>query len=205
MDKALLWTLIWISISFAASRGRLMPLLAVEIDGKRVLGLIRAFRGSGVMTGGLAAASEEGVPQGGPPGPILSSVMLDVPDKGLENRGHKLCRHAEGCSICVESMRAGARVYKSTAEFIESKLKLKINLGRSAAGKPAKRKLPGFSSCFRQGAVKMRIHPKSAVRFKEKVKPFTSRLLGAAPFRNWGAGQKPGWMNFCNQSDALKH
>lgn len=70
------------------NHGRLVEHLAKRIVDKRVLRLIRAFLNAGVMENGLAEATYEGTPQGGPPSPLPSNVVLDELDKELERRGH---------------------------------------------------------------------------------------------------------------------
>ena len=70
----------------------LMSRVARRESDKRVLKLIRAFLNSGVMENGLASATEEGVPQGGPLSPLLSNLLLDELDKELERRGPRFAR-----------------------------------------------------------------------------------------------------------------
>src|SRR3546814_1683712 len=52
-------------------------------------------------------------------------------DKELESRGHSFCRYADDCNIYVKSKKAGERVMKSVIDFIEKKLKLKVNRTKS--------------------------------------------------------------------------
>ena len=71
--------------------------------------------------------------------------MLDELDKELEKRGHKLCRYADDCNIYVKSKRAGERVMDNITNFIEGKLKLKVNRSKSSVERPLKRKFLGFT------------------------------------------------------------
>jgi RNA-directed DNA polymerase len=159
---------------------KLMSLLARKIPDKRVLKLIRAYLESGVMIGGLVSATEEGTPQGGPLSPLLSNVMLDELDKELERRGHRFCRYADDCNIYVKSQRAGERVMKSVTEFIEHRLKLRVNRMKSAVDSPAMRKFLGFSFFWKEDVAQIRLHPKSRERLKEKVRTITSRRRSMA-------------------------
>jgi RNA-directed DNA polymerase len=84
------------------------------------------------MINGVVHESEEGTPQGGPLSPLLSNILLDKLDKELESRGHKFDRYADDCDIYVKSKKAGERVMTSITEYIEKKLKLKVNRGKSA-------------------------------------------------------------------------
>ena len=94
---------------------------------KQVLKLIRRYLEAGVMEGGLVQASEEGTPQGSPLSPLLSNVMLDDLDWELERRGHRFVRYADDGRIYVRSERAGQRVMESITQYVEERLKLKVN------------------------------------------------------------------------------
>jgi RNA-directed DNA polymerase len=187
---------------------KLMSLLAREISDKRVLKLIRSYLQSGVMIGGLVSTgAEEGTPQGGPLSPLLSNVMLDELDKELERRGHRFCRYADDCNIYVKSQRAGERVMKSVTEFIEDRLKLRVNRNKSAVDSPARRKFLGFSFYWRKDGVHMRLHPKPLERLKEKVRAITSRSKSMAMevrINKLNALTR-GWVNYYRPADMRMH
>ena len=153
---------------------RLMGTLAKRIEDKRLLRLIRKYLKSGIMINGIVTKSEEGTPQGGPLSPLLSNIVLDELDKELEERGHKFVRYADDCNIYVKTQKAGNRVMDSVTSFIEGKLKLKVNLNKSAVDRPWKRKFLGFS--FTNGKEpKVRIAKESVKRMKNKIREITSR------------------------------
>jgi len=154
---------------------KLMSLVAREVKDKRVLKLIRAFLNSGVMINGVIVETDKGCPQGGPLSPLLSNIMLDVLDKELEERNHKFCRYADDNQLYVKTCKAAERVMKSITKFIEDKLKLKVNSKKSAIGRPWERKFLGFSFYTRQEEIRVRIHPRSIERVKEKIRFITSR------------------------------
>jgi RNA-directed DNA polymerase len=187
---------------------KLMSLLAREVSDKRVLKLIRAYLQSGVMIGGLISATEEGTPQGGPLSPLLSNVMLDELDKELERRGHRFCRYADDCNIYVKSHRAGERVMNGVTEFIEHRLKLRVNREKSAVDSPTRRKFLGFSFYWdKTGTARMRLHPKPMKRLKEKVRAITSRSNSMAMevrINKLNALTR-GWVNYYRPADMLKH
>jgi RNA-directed DNA polymerase len=124
---------------------RLMGTLAKRIQDKHLLKLIRKYLKSGIMINGIVSVSEEGTPQGGPLSPLLSNIVLDELDSKLEKRGHKFVRYADDCNIYVKTKKAGNRVMNSVTSFIEKKLKLKVNLDKSAVDRPWRRKFLGFS------------------------------------------------------------
>ena len=63
-----------------------MGQIAKRVEDKRLLKLIRAFLNAGVMENGLVGPSVEGTPQGGPPSPLLSNLVLDEFDREFERR-----------------------------------------------------------------------------------------------------------------------
>ena len=153
----------------------LMYKLSKDIHDKRVLKLIRKYLQSGIMINGIMVANEEGTPQGGPLSPLLSNIMLDELDKELEKRGHKFCRYADDCNIYIKSKRAGERVMDSITDFIEGKLKLRVNREKSAVDRPWKRKFLGFTLNLMFGKAYSSISKNSLKRHKEKLKDILSR------------------------------
>ena len=87
---------------------------------------------AGILIDWVRVLGDEGTSQGGSLSPLLANILLDDLDKELERRGHKFCRYADDCNIYMLSERAGERVMKSVTEFLEGKLKLKVNLDKSA-------------------------------------------------------------------------
>jgi RNA-directed DNA polymerase len=158
---------------------RLMAKIAERISDKRLLKLIRSFLQAGVMEDGLVSPVDEGTPQGGPLSPLLSNIVLDEFDRELERRNLRFARYADDSNIYVRSRRAGARVMKSVARFIATKLKLKVNEQKRAVAEPWKRKFLGFSFT-RAETPKRRIAPKAVLRFKERVRELTSRTRGVS-------------------------
>jgi RNA-directed DNA polymerase len=153
----------------------LMARVARVVEDKRVLKLIRAYLTSGVMVNGVVMDTREGTPQGGPLSPLLSNIMLDDLDKELEKRGHKFVRYADDCNIYVKSRRAGERVMESMREFLEKKLKLKINRKKSKVERATRVKFLGFSFFKRKGEVLIRVANRSLERLREKLRRLTKR------------------------------
>ena len=153
----------------------LMYKLSKGIKDKRVLKLIRKYLQSGIMINGIAVSNEEGTPQGGPLSPLLSNIMLDELDKELEKRGHKFCRYADDCNIYVKSKRAGERVMENITSFIEGKLRLKVNINKSAVERPWKRKFLGFTLGIMLGKAYSSISKQSLKKHKDKLRGILSR------------------------------
>ena len=154
---------------------RLMSKLAVEIEDRRLLRLIRAYLNAGVMENGLVKPTTKGVPQGGPLSPFLSNVVLDELDKELESRGRRFTRYADDCNVYVKSLRSGERVMKSLTTFITQRMKLKVNAAKSAVGKPVERQILGFRIIGSGSRIRRGIAPKSLKRFKSRMRQLTRR------------------------------
>jgi group II intron reverse transcriptase/maturase len=153
----------------------LMSRVARKIKDKRVLKLIRVYLESGVMINGVVLSTDEGTPQGGNLSPLLANIMLDDLDKELEKRDHKFCRYADDCNIYVSSQKSAERVMKSVSEFIEKRLKLKVNKSKSAVDRPWKRKFLGFSFYRKKDGIGIRVHNKSINKLITKLKHITCR------------------------------
>ena len=157
---------------------KLMSRLAIRVYDKRVLGLIRRYLTAGVMIGGLVAPTDRGTPQGGPLSPLLSNIVLDQLDKELEKRGLRFVRYADDCVIYVRSKRAAERVMQRVSHYITRKLRLKVNLDKSAVSHPWWRPYLGFSFTSRRDNPRIRIHSSSIRRMKQRVRQLTSRSGG---------------------------
>lgn len=161
---------------------KLMSELFKRIKDTRVLKLIRSYLDAGAICNGLFVVTEEGTPQGGPLSPLLSNIMLDLLDKELEQRGHKFVRYADDCNIYVRTKKAGERVMASVSNFIEKKLKLKVNQEKSAVGKPSQRKFLGFTiAAFGQDErARICISQESLVRVKNRIREIIAMTRGVS-------------------------
>ena len=101
--------------------------------------------------------------------------MLDELDKELEKRGHRFCRYADDCNIYVKSKRAGKRVMENITSFIEGKLKLKVNMNKSAVERPWKRKFLGFTLGIMFGKAYSSVSKQLLKKHKDKLREILSR------------------------------
>jgi RNA-directed DNA polymerase len=124
---------------------RLMAKVKDVVEDKRVLRLINAYLQAGVRVNGVVMETEEGTPQGGPLSPLLSNIVLTELDRKLEERGLSFVRYADDCNIYVGSERAAQRVMASTKQFIEKRMRLKVNEAKSAVDRATNRQFLGFS------------------------------------------------------------
>jgi group II intron reverse transcriptase/maturase len=154
---------------------RLMSILSRRITDKRLLNIISKYLRTGIMSDGKIETRRQGTPQGSPLSPVLSNIVLDELDKELEKRGHKFVRYADDLSIYVRSSKAAERVSRSIHNFIEKKMKLKVNKEKSRISTPLESNLLGFSFYHDAKGWQIRIGPKSYLRLKSKLKRLTSR------------------------------
>ena len=155
----------------------LMARVARRIGDKRLLRIIRRFVEAGIMANGVCIRRYEGTPQGGPLSPLLANILLDDLDKELERRGHCFCRYADDCNIYVASRKAGERVMAGATQFLEKKLRLKVNRTKSAVAHVEERKFLGYR-LLRGG--KLGVAPKSVERMKHRIRDITRRNRGVS-------------------------
>lgn len=149
--------------------------------------------------------TEAGVPQGGPLSPLLSNIMLNELDKELQERGHKFVRYADDLVILCKSKRAGERIMQSVIKFIEEQLFLKVNRDKTSVVYFNQIKFLGYSFYKTKGEIRFRIHPKSIVKLKARLRVLTSRSNG------WGNDKRKsklssfikGWLNYYKYADIL--
>ncbi len=97
------------------------------------------------MADGLFIETEEGTPQGSPLSLLLSNIVLTELDRKLEERGHRFVRYADERNIYVKSERAARRARPSVQDFIERRMRLKVNQEKCAVDRATRRKFLGFS------------------------------------------------------------
>lgn len=160
---------------------RLLARLAERVQDKRILVLIgRMLRARVVMPDGVVVSNDEGVPQGGPLSPLLSNIVLDELDWELDRRGHRFCRYADDANIYVRSERAGQRVMRSVTDFIDKRLRLKVNAEKSAVARPEERHFVGFRLRREplDGEVEVLLSKRTKERIDARIRELTPRTWG---------------------------
>jgi RNA-directed DNA polymerase len=185
------------------NHSKLIEILSKTIDDSRVLSLIHKYLNAGVVIEHKFEATEQGVPQGGPLSPLLSNIMLNELDKELTGRGHRFVRYADDMVILCKSKRGAERVKDSIVRFIEQRLFLKVNKEKTQVEQFSRIKFLGYSFYEKKGEVRFRIHPKSIVKLRDKIRFLTSRSNG------WGYSARKeklssfikGWVNYFKYAD----
>jgi group II intron reverse transcriptase/maturase len=159
---------------------RLISRLAQRIADRSALALIRQMlQAKVVLPDGVLVTTEEGTPQGGPLSPLLSNIVLDELDHELAKRGHRFVRYADDCKIYVRSERAGQRVMVSLKNFIQKRLKLKVNSTKSSVSKPHQCSFLSLKlHRLKTGEVRVLVADKALQRVEVELKSLTPR--------NWG-------------------
>ena len=157
----------------------LMSRIARRIKDERVLKLIRRYLEAGMMSAGMVSARTEGTPQGGPLSPLLSNILLTDLDRELERRGHRFCRYADDCNIYVKSKAAGDHAMAAITDYLEQKLKLRVNREKSAVARPWARKFLGYSFTWHKQA-RLKIAESSLMRLRDRVR----EIVGGNTSRN---------------------
>ena len=111
----------------------MMNMLREDIKDKVLIDLIKKYLKSGVMENGIVMKTEEGSPQGGNLSPLLANIYLDRFDKEFEGRGVKVIRYADDIILLAKSIRAAERLLGTSTQYLENKLKLKVNTEKSRA------------------------------------------------------------------------
>lgn len=188
------------------NQSRLIQILSETIRDGRVISLIHKFLQAGVMVGGMFEDSPDGVPQGGPLSPLLGNVMLNECDWELEKRGHCFVRYADDLMIFCKSKKAAARTLEKILPFIERKLFLKVNREKTKVAHVNFVKYLGYSFYIYRGEGRLRIHPKSVTKLKDKIREVTGRSngMGIEERKSRLNSLVRGWMNYFKLADAKK-
>ena len=173
---------------------KLMGMLAKKVSDKRTLKLLRSYLNSGIMEEGVVIPRKEGTPQGSPLSPLLSNIVLNELDKELQARGHRYVRYADDCSIYVRSEKSASRVLETITEYIEKKLKLKVNRSKSKVSRPQESTLLGFCFYRSEKGWEIRIAPVFAKNKEEAEGANEPESLRIANGKDKENGSNHPWM-----------
>lgn len=186
------------------NQSKLIQILSETIKDGRVISLIHKFLKAGVMVDGMFEESPEGVPQGGPLSPLLGNIMLNECDHELERRGHRFVRYADDMVIFCRSKKAARRTLDHILPYIEGKLFLRVNREKTKVSHVNYVKYLGYSFYIYRGEGRLRIHPKSIQKLKDKIREITGRSngMGIEQRRTRVNQVVRGWTNYFKLADA---
>ena len=185
------------------NHSKLIEVLSRTVKDGRVISLIHKYLNAGVMEDGGFHATAEGVPQGGPLSPLCGNVMLNELDKELERRGHKFVRYADDCIIFCKSRKSAERTLEHIIPYITGKLFLKVNLQKTTVSHVSKVKYLGYGFYRHRGKCRLRVHPKSVEKMKNRLRELTTRG------NKWSNPEREkklreyttGWINYFRYAD----
>ena len=188
------------------NHSKLIEILSRSIKDGKVISLIHKYLNAGVAGKGFFERTEEGVPQGGPLSPLLGNIMLNELDRELERRGHKFVRFADDAIIFCKSRKSAERTLKNIVPYIEGKLFLKVNRAKTTVSHVSKIKYLGYAFYRYKGKCRLRVHPKSVKKMKDKLRLLTNRNNG------WGNDYRiqklkefaRGWINYFSKAEMKK-
>ena len=188
------------------NQSKLIEVLSRTVKDGRVVSLIHKYLNAGVVIRNKFEETEMGVQQGSPLSPLLSNIMLNELDKELEKRGHPFVRYADDLVILCRSKRSAERTLANIVPYIENKLFLKVNREKTKVAYIREIKFLGYSFYVYKGEGRLRIHPKSIAKMKERIRKLTSRSNG------WGYARRKealrqyitGWVNYFKLADMRK-
>jgi len=187
-------------------QSKLIEVLSRTIKDGRVISLIHKYLNAGALANGVFEKTEEGMPQGGPLSPLLSNIMLNELDKELERRGHRFVRYADDCMIFCKSRKSAQRTLENIIPFIEDKLFLKVNRQKTVVAHISKVKYLGYSFYRFNGKCRLRVHPKSVAKMKDKIRNLTDRNNGMSNAKREEKYRQfvRGWVNYFKLADMKK-
>jgi len=137
-----------------------------------ILGLLRLFLQSGIMTADGWQASEQGSPQGGVISPLIANVYLDAFDQQMKDRGHRIVRYADDILILSCSRRGAENALAVARQILEGGLRLTVNERKSRIVH-SREGVPYLGVII--GSRYTRIQDEKVRQFKDKVKRITRR------------------------------
>ena len=188
------------------NQSKLIEVLSRTVKDGRVVSLIHKYLNAGVVMRHKFEETRMGVQQGSPLSPLLSNIVLNELDKELEKRGHPFVRYADDLVILCKSKRSAERTLANIVPYIVNKLFLKVNREKTKVAYIREIKFLGYSFYVYKGEGRLRIHPKSIAKMKERIRKLTSRSNG------WGYARRKealrqyitGWVNYFKLADMRK-
>ena len=137
-----------------------------------ILGLIRLFLHSGIMTVDGWQPSRLGSPQGGVISPLIANVYLDAFDQHMKRRGHRIVRYADDILILSGSKKGAENALAVARSYLEGELRLRVNERKSKIVHSR----DGVSYLGVEiGSRHTRIQDNKVQQFKDKIRRITRR------------------------------
>ena len=146
----------------------LLQLVYRKVKCRLTLRLIRKWLQAPILVNGKLTTRRKGVPQGSPLSPLLSNILLHELDQYLEKQRLRYVRYADDFSLYAKTPYLAQRAAKAVTEFVEGRLRLKINRQKSGIRKPEHFQVLGYSLTKTQKKEKSRVPEKSRIPQKRE-------------------------------------
>ncbi len=110
--------------------------------------------------------------------PLPANIMLNEGDHESEQRGHRLVRYADDLMIFCKSRKAAQRTLDNIIQYIEGKLFVKVNREKTQVADIRDVRFLGYGFYMYRGEGRLRVHPKSVKKLKDKLRESTGRSNG---------------------------
>lgn len=160
------------------SQSKMIEILSRTIKDGRVISLIHKYLRAGAIVNRKFEETEEGLAQGGNLSPLCSNIILNELDKELEHRGVRFVRYADDLLLFAKTKRSAKRILEHILPFIEGKLKLRVNKEKTTVAYIGRIKFLGYGFYPSRNGIKLRVHKKSILKMKNKIREITSRRQG---------------------------
>jgi len=134
---------------------------------------------------------------------VNQSKLIQECDHELERRGHRFDRYADDLMIFCRSRKAAERTLEHIVPYIEKKLFLKVNREKTQVAYISRVKYLGYGFYVYKGEGKLKVHPESIRKLKDKIREITGRSngMGIAERRTRLNQVIRGWVNYFKLAD----
>jgi group II intron reverse transcriptase/maturase len=158
----------------------LLQILYRKIKYRQTLRLIRKWLRAPMSINGKLVKRRKGMPQGFPPSPVLSNILLDEPDRKPESAGVKCVRYADDFSLYIAEESEARRTGNAICLYLRDSLHLAVNRSKSGIRRPEEFTVLGygFEKCSPGGSPEQYLPVagvKSVKRFRAKLKELTRK------------------------------
>jgi RNA-directed DNA polymerase len=158
----------------------LLNILRRHIKCQATMCLIRRWLRVPISINGKLVKRRKGVPQGSPLSPLLSNIMLHELDLEMTRQGLRFVRYADDFSIYCKTKSEARRISCKVIHYLNQKLKLPINTGKSGIRNPLNFTILGyaFAASYEKGArgkYQLVVDEKRWESLKEKLKEITRK------------------------------
>jgi group II intron reverse transcriptase/maturase len=188
------------------NQSKMIEILSRTIKDRRVISLIHKYLRAGAIVDRKFEETTVGLAQGGNLSPLCSNIMLNELDKELEKRGIRFVRYADDTLLFARTKRSAQRILEHILPFIEGKLKLRVNREKTSVAYIGHIKFLGYGFYPSKNGIKLRVHSKSVVKMKVRIREITSRNKGIS-YEVLKLKLKQyvrGWVNYFKLADMKK-